>query len=222
MAQYHPSEDWLAIYASGSADEQTEALIAAHLTLCPTCRRAVADHEEIAGAFFEREDSDGADADTRLETILNAEATSAAQGNSVMPHGTLNDIAPRPLAQYVFEKAGTCDLDALTWTFYGPGIKRAILVGNNESALVRLIKARPGAKFPDHHHGSDELTLVLTGAYRDQTGRYAAGDVQCAPAELSHQPIVEDDGVCFAFVVSEKPALPKSLAARVVQRIVGK
>ncbi len=221
MAQYHPSEDLLAGYASGAVDEQTEALIAAHLTFCPACRRMVTEHEAIAGALLERESAPSASV-AGVAAILNASPSRAPSTFNEPPLGTLSKIAPQPLARYVYEKTGEADTEGLNWTFYGPGIKRAILVGDEKGALVRLIKAEPGAVFPDHGHGSDELTLVLTGAYRDQTGRYATGDVQCAPAELSHQPIVEDDGVCFAFVVSEKPANPKNITAKIVQRLIGR
>lgn len=222
MAQYHPSEDWLAIYASGAADEQTETLIAAHLTYCPACRNAVAAHEEIAGALFEADHHASADVAAGVDAILNTIDRDVSSTPSEAPQGTLNEIAPRSLVRYVHDKTGVTNIDDLNWTFYGPGIRRAIIVGDREAALVRLLKAEPGAKFPDHDHGSDELTLVLTGAYRDQTGRFATGDVQCAPADLSHQPIVENDGVCFAFVVSEKPAIPKSMAAKLAQRFIGK
>lgn len=222
MAQYHPSDDWLAMYASGGTDPQTEALIAAHLTFCPSCRQSVAEHEEIAGAFFDESGDVDAINPAGVEQILQATSHNATLSPVEAPRGTLNEIAPVPLAKYLFDNTGVTNIDALNWTFYGPGIRRAIIVGNHEAALVRLLKAEPGAKFPNHDHGSEELTLVLTGAYRDQTGRYATGDVQIAPATLSHQPIVENEGVCFAFVVSEKPAIPKKIIAKLVQRIVGK
>ena len=222
MAQYHPSEDLLAAYASGATDEQTEALIAAHLTFCPECRGIVAAYEEVAGALFDGNIAPGATVPAGVEEILKTTPKTAAPSKEETPRGTLNKIAPRPLVNYLFEHTGVSDIDALNWTFYGPGIKRAIIVGSSEAAKVRLLMAEPGSKFPDHDHGSEELTLVLTGAYRDHTGRFAKGDVQCAPATLSHQPIVENDGVCFAFVVSEKPAIPKSLTAKIVQRLVGR
>ena len=221
MAQYHPSDDWLALYASGAADEQTEALIAAHLTYCPACRRAVAQHEEIAGALLEGETTPNAEVVAGVEEILQTTTPTEPSASKAAPQGTLNEIAPRPLVNYVYNNTGVSDVKALKWTYYGPGIKRAIIVGDRDAALVRLVKAEPGSKFPDHDHGSDELTLVLTGAYRDHTGRFAAGDVQCAPAALSHQPVVENEGICFAFVVSEKPAILKKLAARIAQRFVG-
>lgn len=222
MAQYHPSEDWLAAYASGAIDDQTEALIAAHLTFCPECRRAVAQHEEIAGALLEGAAVQTDPFDLDVRDALNDVESEPAPASDALLKGTISNIAPRPLAKYVFDKTGVNDLDGLNWTFYGSGISRAILVGDRQGALVRILKAQPGAVFPDHDHGSEELTLVLSGAYRDHTGRYATGDVQCAPAEVSHQPIVENEGVCYAFVVSEKPAIPKTLTAKIAQRIIGR
>jgi len=223
MANYHPDEDWLAAYASGAADEQTEVLIASHLTFCPQCREAVAHHEAIAGALLESAAGDAGHSDADyLNALKSAENAVPVRLNGAGDEAIDFGVAPRPLANYISGKTGARNLDSLNWTFYGPGIKRAILVGNKDCALVRLMKAQPGAKFPDHDHGSDEITLVLSGAYRDHTGRYATGDVQCASAEISHQPIVDDGEVCYAFVVSEKPAIPKSMTARIIQRFIGR
>ena len=220
MVQYHPSEEWLALYASGAADEHSEALIAAHLTFCPECRQAVAEHERIAGVLLEKNRSALNEHDYDVESILNISHPQSDGQYKEAVHGTLNDIAPAPLVDYLYEKTGCRDIDCLNWSFYAPGIKRAVIIGKDEGAYVRLFRALPGAKFPVHHHHSDERTLVLTGAYKDHTGRFGPGDVQCVIAEVSHQPIVEDEGECIALVVSEKPAIPNSIVAKFLQLFI--
>jgi len=68
---------------------------------------------------------------------------------------------------------------------------------------------------------AEELTVVLKGAYRDHTGRYSAGDVQCASESMRHRPIVEQGEECIALVVSDKPTIPTGFIARIFQRVVG-
>lgn len=65
---------------------------------------------------------------------------------------------------------------------------------------VRLIKLKPGSSAPGHSHGGDELTLVLSGAFSDKSGRYGAGDVCHARSGDAHRPRVEgeDDCLCLA------------------------
>ncbi len=226
MARYHPSEDWLTAYASGAGDEATSVLIATHLTFCSACRKTVRELEAIGGALLDGmnvEELEGfpdtpKDAVASLP-VLNAEANGT--DHAAYTQGTFSDIAPRPLLRYVFDQLGATDIDALPWKFYGPGIKRAVLFRGPDGASIRLLRSRPGAAFPAHRHGSDELTLVLKGAYRDGADRYQTGDVQCVPEIAAHQPIVEQGGECIALVVSEKPTIPLGIVARIVQRIIG-
>lgn len=204
MARFHPSDEWLALYASGALEEHLEMLIASHLTFCPECRAAVARHEEIAGALFEAGSGDALDVDGSVDAILRGETASRPATRPDAPNGSLGRIAPRALANYVFDLTGKTNLEELNWADYCSGIRRAMLVGDNDNPIVRLIEAQPGAKFPSHSHDEEELTLVLQGAYRDASGIYGVGDLQTAQEGQLHQPIVEEGDVCFALIISDK------------------
>ncbi|NOX83505.1 MAG: hypothetical protein GXP06_11075 [Alphaproteobacteria bacterium] len=226
MARYHPSEDWLTAYASGAGDEATSVLIATHLTFCSDCRKTVREFEAIGGALLDGMNiveleglPDAPDNAIASLPVLKSETNGT--DHAAYTQGTFSDIAPRPLLRYVFDRLGAKDIDALPWKFYGPGIKRAVLFQGPDGASIRLLRSRPGAVFSAHRHGSEELTLVLKGAYRDGADRYQTGDVQCVSETESHQPIVEQGEECIALVVSDKPTIPLGLVARIVQRIIG-
>lgn len=226
MAHYHPTEDWLASYANDAIDDETAVLVATHLTYCPLCRKTVRRFEEIGGALLDTIDIGEAGTQTSAThfdplAVAGLSFTAANDTPPAPPNGSMSEIAPRPLLRYVFDRLGTTDLDALPWKFYGPGIQRAVLFENADGGVIRLLRARPGAIFPHHGHGSEELTVVLKGAYRDEAGRYDVGDVQCAAETVRHQPIIEDGDECIALVVSEKPTLPTGIVARLFQRITG-
>jgi len=225
VAHHHPADDWLASYASGALDEAASVLIATHLTFCPECRKAVREFEDIGGAMLDAIDIGSSEG--LMDEEMDPQVTSAPKmmngeiDDTEYLNGSLCEIAPRPLMRYIFDQLETTDLDSLPWKMYGPGVQRAILLAGPDGAAVRLLRSRPGAEFPHHRHGSEELTVVLKGAYRDHTGRYNVGDVQCASESMRHRPIVEHGEECIALVVSDKPTIPTSLIARIFQRVVG-
>ena len=44
---------------------------------------------------------------------------------------------------------------------------------------------------------------MLTGAYRDQLGVFAAGDFAAAEGAFNHQPMVEGDEACICLFATE-------------------
>ena len=75
---------------------------------------------------------------------------------------------------------------------------------------------------PEHGHGGAELTLVLRGAFHDETGRYARGDVADLDETVEHQPVVTDaGGDCICLIASEKPERFHGLVARLLQPLRG-
>ena len=74
---------------------------------------------------------------------------------------------------------------------------------------------------PEHGHGGTELTLVIEGAYGDDTGRYGRGDVQEVDGSIEHQPVADAELGCICLIASEQPARFKTLIARLVQPWTG-
>jgi putative transcriptional regulator len=65
------------------------------------------------------------------------------------------------------------------------------------------MRISPGAKTPVHSHHGREVTLCLIGGFHDARGSYGPGDLSFADPELVHQPIADDDGVCFVLAVTD-------------------
>ena len=51
--QHHLDQTTIVRFASGDMDEAFAVVVAAHLDMCPTCRRAVEDAEAIGGQVLE-------------------------------------------------------------------------------------------------------------------------------------------------------------------------
>ncbi|MBO6932531.1 MAG: cupin domain-containing protein, partial [Roseibium sp.] len=64
-------------------------------------------------------------------------------------------------------------------------------------------------------------TLVLSGAYRDELGRFGPGDIADLDEHVEHQPRVEAGAPCICIVATEAPTRFKNLISRLLQPLVG-
>jgi putative transcriptional regulator len=56
---------------------------------------------------------------------------------------------------------------------------------------------------------------VLKGAYRDELGRFAAGDFAAAYGDFNHQPVVDGDETCICLFATEGRLKPQGLIGRI-------
>jgi putative transcriptional regulator len=68
---------------------------------------------------------------------------------------------------------------------------------------VYLLSVGSGGLTARHEHAGAEFCTVLSGAYRDELGVFAAGDFAAAEAELNHQPVVQGDEACVCLFATE-------------------
>jgi putative transcriptional regulator len=107
---------------------------------------------------------------------------------------------PSPLREAAFEA-----LEKRRWRFGGFGIRRLPLLAG-EDAQAELLRVEPGSGAARHDHDGDELTLVITGAYRDSQGLYRKGDLALAEPGFTHAPRAEPGEVCYLLAVTYGPA----------------
>ena len=125
-------------------------------------------------------------------------------------------ILPEPLRSYL---GG--DICSLEWQRLGFGAYQCLVPTNDEETTARLLRIPAGRPVPTHSHGGPELTLVLSGAFSDTTGTYGRGDLQEADEYLNHQPHAAAGEDCICLAVTNAPLRFKSLAARMVQPLIG-
>jgi putative transcriptional regulator len=200
---HHLDEATLMSFAAGSLPAALAAVAAAHTALCPHCRREVAMLERVGEALV----SELAPASlSRAELPTLPPAASRQTGHRQVSEG--NAEVPGPVARLV---AG--GLDAVRWRWLGPGVwDRPLPIAG--AGKLRLLKVAPGHYVPEHGHGGTELTLVLRGSFRDETGRYARGDVADLDETVAHKPIIDSNVDCISLVASERPERFHGLMAR--------
>ena len=213
---HHPSEELLLDYATGALDENWSIALATHLALCPQCRQKVAEMEAIGAAFMETA------APTPVTKTLHAALSELSDGDvdngiSVTENtGSTSFVFPEPLRGYI---GG--DLDGVPWRRLGLDVYQSVIPTDDKQSVSRLLRIPTGKPVPTHSHGGLELTLVLCGAFSDETGHYGRGDFQEADETLKHQPHAVAGEDCICLVVTDAPLRFSSLAARVVQPFIG-
>jgi putative transcriptional regulator len=205
---HHLGDATLMSFAAGSLPAALAAVAAAHIAMCPRCRREIAALERLGGALLAGlqpadlaagpPSAPPAAAGRREETC----ATTAADGE--IPHPVAG-LVGRPL-------------DHVAWRWLGPGVWDHVLPIRGAGKL-RLLKVAPGHHIPEHGHGGGELTLVLRGSFHDETGHYVRGDVSDLDADVAHHPLIDGSVACISLVASETPEQFHGLMARQWQRL---
>ena len=193
--QHHPDLTTLMAFSAGSLDEPYAAVIATHLAMSEGGRETLRHINTIGGALLhaepEAELSNGA-----LDRLLGALGDEKIE---VVPHDQRDARGlPLPLQRYLPQ-----GMDAVKWKWTGPGVATADLAwGKDGKSRLMLLRVAAGRRVPEHGHGGQELTLILSGAYRDRFGIFAAGDIADHDEDVEHQPIAEpgDDCVCLVAV----------------------
>lgn len=220
---HHPNDELLLDYASGALREGWSLAIAAHLALCPQCRRTTSDLEALGGGMLMA--AQPAETDERsLEAVLSRldvmgedeDTTTKPRRDREPADAAAQFILPQPLRDYV---GG--DANALDWRRLGRGAYQVLIPIGEDGIKARLLRIPAGRPVPEHSHRGMELTLVLAGAFADSTGSYARGDFQEADESLEHQPHAAPGEDCICLAVTDAPLRFSSIVARLAQPFLG-
>jgi putative transcriptional regulator len=212
MTCHHPQDDILLSYTAGGLGESWSLAIASHLTFCPDCREAVAFAEEIGGLLLDNHNS------TPLSNTALIKTEERIGEHEVTPFVTANNRArsslPTPLIDYVGDT-----VEDLNWQSIGGGAYQ-FMISTNDNDQARLLRIPAGRTVPEHGHGGRELTLVLSGNFSDQSGKFAAGDLQDVAEDVTHQPVAGKGNDCICLVVTDAALQFKSFIPRLVQPFI--
>jgi putative transcriptional regulator len=98
---------------------------------------------------------------------------------------------PLPLAERL-----PVAIDDIPWKKLVPGISHYPISQSSSDkgkGALRLLKIAPGTPMPEHSHSGQELTMILSGSYIDDLGRFQAGDVADLDDETWHRPVADTD-----------------------------
>ena len=173
MIAHHPSEATLTAYAAGTLPQTLAIVAATHLNRCAACRGALAALEATGGVLLED-----------LPPVpLSADALDRLLGRLDEPPSPrpplLNPDLPAPLNRVALGR----------WWPVGIGTRYRPFQTSG-AAWGGLLLAPPGWSLPRHGHKGLELTCVLSGAFADASGIYAAGDLSEPMIDHDQPPVV--------------------------------
>ena len=194
MPTHLPPDEILVEYASGSTSPGVSLLVASHLTHAPESRAKVQAFERMGGVLL-REEAPAELSPGALDDVLGR--LDVEPTPSVAPQA----LDGGPLPQPVIDRLGQ-NFDEIAWKTRLPGVAVFDMDGF-EGEKVMLLRAKPGAKVPQHTHEGAELTLVLQGCLHDGGVDYLRGDVAFNDEEDDHRPYASGDEVCYCLIVQQ-------------------
>ena len=194
---HHPSAPLLAAAASGALSPAISRIMEAHAALCAGCRALIRRIELVGGAALEMQE----DADLAPDALEKALAALEQKTPKPRLPDSLS-LLPSELHELIAESLGKG-----SWREAARGFRILALdlPPSAKGETFHLFRIEPGSGPPPHTHQGEEFTLVLTGAYRDETGVYRAGDIEYGNEALTHHPVAEPGEVCYALAVTTAP-----------------
>ncbi|MBI1383877.1 MAG: transcriptional regulator [Rhizobiales bacterium] len=217
---HHLDEATVLALAAGTLGEALEVVARGHIDWCPTCRSGLARSEAVGGAMLEAAEPAEVAAGA-FEALL----TRAREADKVkrlpVRTGAGGEVVTGVLPASVARRIGG-GIETVTWKWLAPGIRYSkVALSPGESGDLRFLMIEPGRKVPEHGHGGAELTLVLSGAYRDSFGLFQRGDVADMDEEIDHEPVVTPGLPCVCLVATEDKARFRTLKGRLAQPFIG-
>jgi putative transcriptional regulator len=212
--RHHPRDETLLEYAAGNLVSALSAAVACHLSLCPRCRAEVRRMERIGGVLLGELKGEVMDLPALKRAV--AAATRQAPAAVPMPPPVPTTILPRPLARHIGMGIGD-----IPWKKVGPGVRQYKIRLRRGGGDLRLLSVKPGVELLHHGHYGSELTLVLAGAYTDETGEYHAGDVADLDEDIEHLPRAIGTQPCICIIAGETHPRYSSLSVRLLRPFLG-
>ena len=165
---HHPDVSTLMTCAAGSQPEVLCAVVASHLSVCPTCRNEVSGLEKIGVALFEHLDPVPLALNAPIAAVKHVAEQGLGQSKIYWPVGDV----PAPLSSLIGPW-----LDDLDWRPIGTGAWQFVIpLSEAAKGDLRLIKIAPGRALPKCGADGEELALVLRGGCRDGSNVFKLGD----------------------------------------------
>lgn len=211
--KHHLTDPLLMGYAAGTLPEAFNLVVATHISMCDTCRAALAEFDAVGGEVMLHSEPVDVAEDALAATLALIDSGRLTETPKITREA--NGVFPEPLNDYV-----QGDIESLKWRKVGGGVSQMVLKTSSD-ASVRLLRIPAGTKVPDHGHRGTELTLVLQGAFIDEEDRFAVGDVEVANEHMDHTPVADLGADCICLAATDAPLRFNGLVPRIAQRFIG-
>jgi putative transcriptional regulator len=204
MIRLHPSDDIL-IAAAGSLPEPHRRVLAAHLSLCRTCRERHRDLHEVGGGLL----------DTIVPSLLADDALARVLAK-------VNDATLRQEPAAPDTRVTLASIASGRWRWTGPGVAMMSLLRRDETdSRLDLIRVAPGVGLLEHGHTGIETTVVLQGTFDDGHMSYSVGDFSEVDADFDHRPRALGEQDCICLIATTGHLSARGWLGRLVRPLIG-
>jgi putative transcriptional regulator len=212
MSEHLSVDELLIAHAAGKLPEPVALAVATHLALNPAARARYRRYEALGGVLLDELPPAPLAADS-WDRLLGRLDDAIDEDEPLMPAQGCH-VLPRPLRDYI-----PGSLDALRWRNYGTAAEAELTV-RAPGYRTSLIRVRAGRRVPRHTHEGNELTVVLEGAFHDETGHYRRGDLAIADSSIDHRPMADEGQDCLCLAVTDAPLRLTGLFGRLLNPFI--
>ena len=190
-----PSDEILLKYASGVLDPALHLLVGRHLDMSPSTQSLVTEFEEFGGQLLASE----------IETSMTAGSLDRALARISGEH-------PKAMPPLAWPP-----LDALGWRWAGPGRRLAKVDIPGSDLKAYAFRTAPGKAMLQHGHSGQEWTLIVQGAYRDETGEFRTGAFIEEDESTLHAPVAFGEVDCICLAVMSGPLVAQGMMGKIAR-----
>ena len=190
-------------YAAGALDDALNLLMATHLTLNPAARRMMMQMEAIGGAIMEQACAPVPMSAGCLEKMMNMLSDECERPRACAEARTRCPDAGR-LPQDLRRNA--TGKGHIVWKRAASGLEVYTFSCSKSPMRTRLMKMAPGFAAPLHRRSDYEFTLVLDGAFTDESGRHIKGDLVIIEERRPQRAVADEVAGCLCLGVTPAPS----------------
>lgn len=202
---HHPDAELLAAYSAGSLPLSQALCVSTHIEMCNECKTNNRRLNNLGAFVFEQSTRAKVSQSLKDKVLAQLDHPSPVLSSRKKVQNTeitqpKDSSIPKSLRQFI-----PTSFDKLHWKRVSPSIKQAHLCTDNDGSQIALLSIKAGGKAGHHTHLGEELTMILKGAFSDETGIFQKGDFILRDDNHKHRPMATKDGECICLTVLNAP-----------------
>jgi putative transcriptional regulator len=203
MIKHHPKFELIQSFVNGDLPASLSAGISIHASMCPTCQKQISlltdqvaelSFDDVINNFNDLNESEATgessilNLDDMIEGITEFDDIDVVQSVEVKTVCFKNKSYNLPSALNNVILGKTAQIGKLA---------RARVQLNENEIHTNLLHIEPTGSVPEHTHKGFELTVLLAGSFRDDTGEYVKGDFIMLDGNNTHNPVSDKGCLCY-------------------------
>ena len=213
MTRHHPESTNLMEFSAGTLSDPHALCIRLHLQKCAHCRSRVDTLESLGAVMMEQSPKTAATdlAPSIFDAIL---ARIDSDQEPVKAQKSRQDLMLKLLG---------CDINDLPWKRQLGDVSVLDVTDRfpGQKERVVLQKLASGGKAPAHTHRGTETTIVLQGAFSDQSGVFNQWDFAVLDQSDTHRPVAVGHEDCITLSVLSAPLKLTGTFTRLLNPFMG-